>query len=194
MNAVMENILSRRSVRAYKSGRQIPLQDLQTILLAGSYAPNAMALQSWRFTAIVNTAMVKKVNEAIRKIFLNMPLNEKTPPRMASMIERAKDENAEFLYGAPAYIIVSGPRENPNSKADCALALGYMMLAAHSLGIGSCWLNQLPGNTNAPHIRELLMELGVPEEHDAFGSIVLGYAEEEPKPADSRKNVIHIIQ
>ncbi|MEL7610303.1 MAG: nitroreductase family protein [Bacillota bacterium] len=192
MNAILENILSRRSVRAYQ-GSQVPPEDLQTILLAGSYAPNGMALQSWRFTAVVNEAARKKVNEAIRRTFLNMTVDENTSAHMAMLIEKAKDENADFLYGAPAYVIASGPRENRNSRSDCALALGTMMMAAHSLGIGSCWLNQLPGNTNAPHIRGVLTELGVPEEHDAFGSIALGYAAGEPKPADARKDVIHII-
>lgn len=45
--------------------------------------------------------------------------------------------------------------------ADCALAIGNMMLAAHSMGIGSCWLNQLPGLTHMPLIRELLNDLAV---------------------------------
>lgn len=192
MNAVMENILSRRSVRAYQS-RQIPLEDLQTILFAASYAPNGMGLQAFRFTAIVNKATIRKVNEAIRKTLLNIPIGEQNSAYMNSLIERAKDENAEFLYHAPTYVIASGPRDNRTSRADCALALGNMMLAAHSLGIGSCWLNQLPGQTNAPHIRELLTELGVPGDHDAFGSLALGYAEGEPKPADTRKDVIQII-
>jgi nitroreductase len=46
---------------------------------------------------------------------------------------------------------------------DSALASGNMMLAAHSLGIGSCWLNQLPGLTHMPLIRELLTDLDVPQ-------------------------------
>lgn len=68
------------------------------------------------------------------------------------------------------------------------------VLAAHSLGIGSCWLNQLPGLTNMPLIRELLSDLDVPVNHIVYGSVVMGYAAEEPKQAALRKNVVNIIR
>ncbi len=68
-----------------------------------------------------------------------------------------------------------------------------MMLAAHSLGIGSCWLNQLPGLTHMPLIREVLTEHDIPANHIVYGSVVMGYAAEEPKQAAPRKNVVNII-
>lgn len=193
MNAVLENILTRRSIRAFKE-EQISEGDLNTILLAGSYAPNGMGLQSWKFTAIQNPVMMKKVNEAIRQTLLSIPVVAETHPYIISLIEKAKDVSADFLYHAPTYIIVSGLKDNGNAMPDSALAIGNMMLAAHSLRIGSCWLNQLPGLTHMPLIRELLTELDIPENHIVYGSVVLGYASNEPKPADLRKDVIHIIR
>lgn len=77
---------------------------------------------------------------------------------------------------------------------DSALAIGNMMLAVHSLGIGICWLNQLAGLTHMPLIRELLNDLYIPVTHIVYGSVVMGYAAEEPKPASQRKDVIHIIR
>lgn len=192
MNAVIENILSRRSVRAYQN-RKVSKENLDAILLAGSYAPSGMGLQAWRFTVIVGEAAMAKVNGAIRRTLLEMTLDENAPAHLALLVERAQQEDADLLYGAPAYVIASAPRENANSKADCALALGNMMLAAHSLGLGSCWLNQLPGNTKGRHIRALLAELGVPDNHDAFGSIAIGYAAGEPQTAAERRDVIRII-
>jgi nitroreductase len=76
---------------------------------------------------------------------------------------------------------------------DSALAIGNMMLAAHSLGIGSCWVNQLPGLTHMPLIRELLTELDIPENHVVYGSVVMGYPANDPKPADPRKDVTRIF-
>ncbi|WP_241422820.1 nitroreductase family protein [Candidatus Contubernalis alkaliaceticus] len=111
-----------------------------------------------------------------------------------SLIENAQDENAEFLYHAPTFVIVSNLEDNGNSMPDSALAIGNMMLVAHALGIGSCWLSQLPGFTHMPLIRELLNDLDIPATHIVYGSVVMGYAAEEPKPASPRNNVIHIIR
>ncbi len=192
MNAVLENILTRRSVRAYQK-KQISKEDLQTILMAGSYAPNGMGLQNWRFTAIQNPAILIKVNEAIRQTLLAIPVVAETHPYIVSLVEKAKDMNADFLYHAPTFILVSNLKDNGNSMPDSALAIGNMMLTAHSLGIGSCWLNQLPGLTHMPQIRELLDELCIPQSHIAYGSVVMGYAAGEVKPAAPRKDVIYII-
>lgn len=192
MNPVLENIITRRSIRNFVN-KQISVKDLNTILLAGSYAPNGMGMQSWKFTAIQGPEKMKKVNEAIKQALLSIPIIVETHPYVVSLIEKAKDENANFLYHAPTFIIVSNLKDNGNAMPDSALAIGNMMLVAHSLGIGSCWVNQLPGLTHIPLIRELLTELDIPENHLVYGSVVMGYPAGEPKPADPRKNVIRIF-
>ncbi|HEY8364028.1 MAG TPA: nitroreductase [Haloplasmataceae bacterium] len=184
MNTIMENILSRRSIRKYRK-EQIKLEELETILLAGSYAPTGRAMQSWKFTAIQNQEVLNKVNETIRQTILAI--------KEERFLEKAKDENANFLFNAPTYVIVSNLKDNPNSMADSALAIGNMMLAAHSLGIGSCWLNLLPNLTNQPQIRSLLNELDIPENHQVYGSVAFGYPD-EVKEAAPRKDVINIIK
>lgn len=193
MNAILENILERRSIRAFKE-EQILEDDLNTILMAGSYAPNAMGMQNWKFTAIQNKAKIKKVNEAIRQTLLSIPVLQETHPYVASLIEKAKDENANFLYYAPTFIIVTNLKNNGNSMPESALAIGNMMLVAHSMGIGSCWFNQLPGLNHIPLVREILTDLDIPENHIVYGTIVMGYASEESRPAAPRKNVIHVIR
>ena len=192
MNAVLENILTRRSVRVYQE-KQISKEALQTILLSGSYAPNGMGLQNWRFIAIQNPAVRQKVNEAIRQTLLSIPVAPETHPYIVSLIEKAKDVNADFLYHSPTCILVSHLKDDGNAMPDSALAIGNMMLAAHSLGIGSCWLNQLPGLTHMPQIRELLDELGTPKNHIIYGSVVMGYAAGKAHPAEPRKDVICIV-
>lgn len=193
MNNVIENILTRRSIRAFKE-KQISEDDLNTILIAGSYAPNAMGIQNWKFTAIQNADTLKKVNNAIRKTLLSIPVTPETHPYVVNLIEKAQHENEDYLYNAPTFIIVSNLKDNGNSMPESALAIGNMMLAAHSLGIGSCWLNQLPGLTHMPLIHKLLSDLDVPANHIVYGSVAMGYAKDEPKPAAPRKDVIHIIR
>ncbi len=192
MNKIIENILTRRSVRSFKN-EQISVEDLNTILLAGSYAPSGMGMQSWKFTAIQNEDSMKKVNEAIRQTLLTIPVVAETHPYIVSLIKKAEDENSNFLYNAPTYIIVSNLKDNTNAMPDSALAIGNMMLAAHSLGIGSCWLNQLPGLSNMPLIRKLMDDLGIPDSHIIYGSVVMGYAAAEPASAAPRKDVISIV-
>lgn len=193
MTPVLENILTRRSVRVFRQ-EQITKDELDTILLAGSYAPSGMGTQSWKFTTIQNQETMQKVNEAIRRALLSIPVVPETHPYIASLIKKANEVQANFLYHAPTYVIVSNLKDNPNAMPDSALAIGCMMLAAHSLGIGSCWLNQLPGLTQMPLIRELLTNLAIPENHLIYGSVVLGYPADEVKPAEPRKDVINIIR
>ena len=144
-------------------------------------------MQSWKFTAIQNELILKEVNQTIRLAILNNQ-NRYTQ----SLIEKAADEKINFLYDAPTYVLVSNLKENSNSMADSALALGNMMLQAHALGIGSCWLNQLPRLSDTAEMRELLTKLGIPENHLVYGSIILGYPD-EVKEAAKRKDVINII-
>lgn len=180
MYNVIETILTRRSIRSFLD-KQIPLKNLQTILLAGSYAPTGMGMQSWKFTAIQNKNILDKINKAIKTAILTVSNDNKLYSYVNKFIKRAQDESYNFLYNAPTYVIVSNLESNYNSMADSSLAIGNMMLAAHSMGIGSCWLNQLPRLSNIHEIKDLLIELEIPENHKVYGSVVFGYPNEIPK-------------
>src|SRR5690554_2426558 len=173
MNEIIKNILTRRSIRKYQD-KQIKLIELQAILEAGSFAPSGMNKQSWKFTAIHNKKILKEVNETIRQTIL---MNENNP-YYKRLSEKARDVNVNFLYNASTYVLVSNSKTNYNSMADSALAIGNMMLAAHSLGIGSCWLNQLPRLSEYQPMKQLLIKLAVPKNHVVYGSVVFGYPDE----------------
>lgn len=192
MNSVIENILTRRSIRSFKD-KQITRDELMTILTAGSYAPSGMGMQSWKFTAIQDTDIMEEVNETMRQTFLAISKEDEAYSYFAPYIHKANDKTTNFIYHAPTYILVSNLTDNRNAMADSALALGNMMLAAHSLGLGSCWLNQLPRLSNFPRMREFLTQLEIPKEHSVFGSLALGYPTVEAKVAAPRKDVIRII-
>lgn len=193
MNAVLENILTRRSVRKYQE-KQITEEELQQILLAGSYAPSGKGRQSWKFTVVQSPETLKQINKVLCEAILAVPEGTELYGHISFLLGIAQKEDANLLYHAPTYVIVSNQTDNWNAMADSALALGNMMLTAHSLGIGSCWLNQLPGLTDQPAVRKLMTELDIPAAHSIFGSIALGYAKEEPAAAAPRKDVIHVIR
>lgn len=192
MNEAIQNMITRRSIRAF-TDEKVKLDDLQTILMAGSFAPCGKGLQNWRFTAVQNETTLKQVNEAIRLAYLTYPVDASTHPHVLNMIEKAENQQADYMYGAPIFVMVTHLKEESNAMADSALAIGNMMLAAHSLGLASCWLNHLPRLTHQPIVQELLSTLRIPDNHIVYGSFVLGYAKEVVRNVAPRKDVIHII-
>lgn len=154
-NEVLENIKSRRSVRTYTE-RQVSVGDLNLILEAAAYAPSGMNFQTWHFTAIQNAAVLTELNEKIKGAFA-----KSDDPHLQ---ERGHSETYCCYYHAPTLVIVSNEPTRWWAPMDCACALQNIFLAAKSLGIGSCWINQF----------------GIPENHRVYGCAALGYA-----PADA---------
>ena len=62
---------------------------------------------------------------------------------------------------------------------DCACAMENIFLTATSLGLASCWINQLGTTCDDPEVRTFITSLGVPENHKVFGCVALGYADEK---------------
>lgn len=82
------------------------------------------------------------------------------------------------MYQPEILIIPSNQRDNPHGKEDNACAMENIFLAAHSLGIGSVWINQLQGICDEPSIREILNDFGIPADHIVYGMAALGYADD----------------
>lgn len=171
MNEVLQNIKARRSVRAY-TDRQISAADLDLILEAGAYAPNGMHYETWHFTAIQDATILTELNEAIKGAFA-----KSDEPRLR---ERGRSETYCCYYHAPTLVIVSNEPTQWWAPMDCACALENIFLAARSLGIGSCWINQLGQTCDDLEVRALLTRLGVPQNHKVYGCAALGY-----EPADA---------
>ena len=171
MNEVLQNIKARRSVRAY-TGRQVPAQDLDLILEAAASAPNGMHYETWHFTAIQNEALLTELNEAVKAAFAKSG--------EARLRERGNSPTYCCYYHAPTLVIVSNEPTQWWASMDCACALENIFLAARSLGIGSCWINQVGQTCDDPGVRAVLTRLGVPAGHKVYGCAALGY-----EPADA---------
>ena len=164
-NEVLETIKTRRSVRAYTA--QAPeTDDLVTILEAAKYAPNGMHLESWHFTAIQNAEKLEELNSRIKGAFAKSDDKH--------LQERGHNKAYCCYYHAPVLVIVSNKPTQWWAGMDCACAIENMFLAAHSLGIGSCWINQLGTTCNDPEVREFITSLG---DHQVYGCVALGYAD-----------------
>lgn len=172
MNQIYENIITRRSCRAF-TNQEIKKEDLDLILQAGIYAPSGMNYQSWQFTVIRKQENIEKLAKVIQKA-----------------ANRAENYN---LYAPKVIILVSNDRDNVNGLADASCAMENMFLMAHSLGIASCWINQLRGICDVPEVREMLDSFGIPENHLVWGIADLGYAAVPAKKMDRNEDVIKFI-
>ena len=136
------------------------------------YAPTAMNRQTFQFTVIQNKDIIRKI--------------EKT-------VEKNMDRQDYSMYHSNCIILVSNDRENANGYADCACALENIFLAAHSMGIGSVWINQLKTTSDCEDTRAVLNELKIPESHIVWGIAALGYSDAPAPEAKERKSVVNFF-
>ena len=183
-NPVLENIKTRRSVRSFRD-RQITAAETDAILEAGAWAASGMNLQGWKLVAVQSPEALKALNEAMRQTCLNLELDG-APEYYAQLKEKAQPADAWMLFQSPGYILVTYDHEQGNAMADSALALGNMMLAAHSLGIGTVWHNFIARLSHLPEVQAYLKTIGVPEGHHIYGTLAIGYPD-SPLPAPEDK-------
>lgn len=186
MNEVIQNILSRRSVRIYKE-EQISDEDLNLILEAAQYSPSGMNTQTWNFTVIQNKERIQELNSIVKEVFSNSPI--------VHLKNQGISPNFNIFYNAPTLVIVTGDKATGMEQIDCAMAIQNMFLAANSLGIGSCWIHALNIIKDDPKIKSFLKELEVPEKYEIYGTAILGFnGGKELNPPDRKKGNINIIK
>jgi len=166
MNETLKSIKNRRSVRVYQV-KQIKEEELQSILEAGMYAPSARDQQSWQFTVIQNTELINKISKAAQEEYKKS--NDKFIQQFAN------NENFHIFHKAPTVVIISGDENSMAAQVDCALATENMLIAAESVGIGSCWVSAAPNIINTKNYAELNKQLCIPNGFRPIYSITLGY-------------------
>lgn len=160
-----EDLLTRRSVRKY-TDRQVEDEKLDKVLTAGLYAPTGMNNQA-------------PILVAVR--------DKETRDRLSRMNAAVMGASGDPFYGAPCVIVVLSDPERMTWVEDGSLVLGNLMNAAHSLGLGSCWIHRAKECFDTPEGKALLRAWGVPENYRGVGNCILGYAAEEPE-AKPRKS------
>ena len=161
----LEIIRTRRSCRSYKP-EQITDEQLDKVLEAGTYAPTSRGLQSPFIVAVQNAEM---------------------KARLAKMNAEIMGVTTNPYYDAPTYVLVFVPAEAPNGVQDGSLVLENMMLAAHTQGLGSCWIHREGEMFATEEGKQLMKQWGLPEGLVGIGALSLGYPAGEPSPAKPRK-------
>lgn len=167
MNEVIKAMKERRSIRKFKA--EMPLKaDLEQIVEAGLYAANGRGRQAVITIAVTDKELRDKLS-AVNNEIMGGP------------------EGNDPFYGAPAILIVLANKEVPTAPYDGSLVMGNLMLAAHSLGLGSIWIHRAKEEFEMPEYQKLLKDLGIEGEWEGIGHCAVGYIDGE-NPAAAPRN------
>ena len=166
MANTLDTIKTRRSIRKYKSDA-IPEEILNKIIEAGSYAPSGMGRQPVIILAVTN----KELRDRLSKLNADVMHSTSDP-----------------FYGAPVVLVVLADKNAPTHVYDGSLVMENLMLAAHDLGIGSCWIHRAKEVFESEEGKEILKSLGIEGDYEGIGNCILGYADCEAPLAKPRKN------
>ncbi len=164
-NSFINTLKSRRSCRHYQP-QQITDEELNAVLEAGTWAPTAHGAQDPVIVAVQNAELRQE---------------------LVALNARVRGGSADPYYGAPTLVLVFVSANNENGLQDGSCVLQNMMLAAHALGLGSCWINREIQMFNMPEGKELMQKMGLPEGLAGVGAISLGYEATEPAAPKPRK-------
>lgn len=166
MNETLQNIITRRSVKKYKN-TSVPEELVREIAEAGTYAPTGMNRQS--------PLIISVTNRQLRD-------------RLSRMNAEILGTTADPFYGAPVVLVVLARKDINTRVYDGSLVMGNLMLAAHSLGLGACWIHRAKEEFESEEGRQILRDLGITGEYEGIGHCVLGYPDEGGvKPPTLRK-------
>lgn len=167
MNEIINAMKERRSIRKFKP--EMPEKaDLDQIVEAGLYAASGMGKQAGLIIAVTNKEIRDRLADLNRKI-------------------AGWKEGVDPFYGAPVVFIVLADKSAFTYVYDGSLVIGNMMLAAHSLGLGSIWIHRAKEEFETEEWQKLLKDLGVDGDYEGIGHCAVGYIEGEAPSAAPRK-------
>ena len=165
MKETLVDIKTRRSCRKYLP-QQIKDAELDTVLEAATWAPTGHGTQSPRMVVVQDAALVKELSA------------------LNAQVMGAKHDP---FYGAPTAVIVFADATCHTGRADAANVMSTLLLAAHAVGLGSCWINRAYEMFDLPEGFELQKKWGLADNYEGFAIAILGYRAEggtvaTPKP------------
>lgn len=139
MNDIIKAMETRRSIRGYKED-MVPEELIAEVVEAGTYAATGMGRQSPIILAVTN----KEVRD-----------------RLSRVNAEIMGTTGDPFYGAPVVLVVLADKSRPTYLYDGSLVMGNLMLAAHSLGLGSCWIHRAKETFEREEEKAILKELGI---------------------------------
>lgn len=163
-----EAIYGRRAVRSFRA-EPVARDVLASLIDAAIQAPSAMNEQPWVFTVVQDRDMLERISRGAKALLLRDP-----PAGLATERLRCTLAGAHFdiLYQAPALVVIWATAESNWSTIDCTLAAQNLMLRAHDLGLGTCWIGLAQGWFDSVEGRAAL---DVPDAWRPVAPIIVGH-------------------
>lgn len=165
---LLDAIYTRRSVRNYTE-QQVGRDLVEKLIDCATQAPSAMNSQPWSFAVIQDKALLDKLSVQT-KAYIIKSIPE--IPILANYRPVMENPDYHIFYHAGTLLTVFARPLGPNPIVDCAIAGQTIMLAAHSMGLASCWIGFAQRLLNSEEAKK---ELGIPVEYTAVAPIILGY-------------------
>lgn len=159
-DVVIDAMRQRRSNRAF-TDEMPPRELVDEVVEAGLWAANGRGRQCPIVLEVLDRGLRDRLSAMNARIM-------------------GSPEGTDPFYGAPACLVVLAPRDVPTHVYDGSLVMGNMMLAAHALGLGSCWINRAREEFDSEEGRAILAELGVEGDYEGIGHCVVGYPADDP--------------
>ncbi|MBQ8825065.1 MAG: nitroreductase [Ruminococcus sp.] len=159
MSELTDIIKKRRSIRKFKSD-SVPKELIDKVIEAGVYAASGRGKQAPVVIAVTNTELREKIVKANSKI-------------------GGWAEDFDPFYNAPVILIVIADSQVSTAVYDGSLTLGNMMLKAHELGLGSCWIHRAKQEFESELGQEILSMIGLEGNFEGIGHLALGYPDVE---------------
>jgi nitroreductase len=181
MNETTKVIKNRRSIRKYKS-KPVNDAEIEAIMEAAIYAPNAQNEQKWHFAVVQNQQMIDKMVDIIKE-----NIGKSGPPFLK---DRVKSPDYHTFHHAPAVVFITGDPSSRFIQIDCGAALQTMALAAESLNIGTCPVASSVFLFESESGKAISKQLGIPDNYNFMCSLAMGYPEGEKPAAPPRKKEV----
>jgi nitroreductase len=176
MNTTMEDLMTRRSIRSY-TDEMPPMEVIEEICKAGTYAPTGMNKQSPIIIAVTNREVRDKLSKLNAGVF-------------------GKDNDMDPFYGAPVVLVVLADRNAAFTwMEDGSLVMGNLLNAAHAKGLGSCWIHRAKEVFETEEGKAILADLGIEGDYVGIGNCILGYVKGDyPQARPRKENYVYWIK
>lgn len=189
---INDTIAMRRSVRSYTAD-PVDEATVRGLIDAAVLAPTAMHVEPWLFVVVQDRDALKRYSDAakatlVREAPLYRDLHDPAiTPKNGGFLQAVARPGFNIFYNAGTLILIGARQTNPFVVADCWLAAGNVMLAAASMGLGTCCIGSALPAVNAPEVKA---ELKIPSDVLVVAAIIVGVPAEAPAPARRKPPVV----
>ena len=173
MEDILDVITSRRSIKKFKDD-MVDEELIDKVIKAGIYAPSGKNRQAGIILAITN----KEIRDELSKLCADL-----------------RGVDMDPFYNAPVVLVVLADKSVNTHVYDGCCIMENMLLEAHSIGLGACWIHHAKEMFETNYGKELLFKLGIEGEYEGIGNCVIGYADMEIRGELPRKiNYVYFVE